>query len=116
VADTIGKVLLRRTTDSESSSWQPGSGGGNIFAAAMGTRSISESTTQAEQVDYELQPSTLARLKQGGHKHGKKVEAIVTSAGAAFNASGKIWLKATFDQDCSPRVFSTDVRITAKRL
>jgi hypothetical protein len=116
VADTIGKVLLHRTTESESSSWQPGSGGGNIFAAAMGNRSFSESTTEAEQVDYELQPSTLARLKQGGHKHGKKVEAIITSAGTAFNASGKIWLKATFDQGCNPGMFSSDVRITAKRL
>ncbi len=117
VADTIGKIILRRKTESESSTYQPGGGGGgNLFSAAVGSHSFNRSSSEAEQVDYEMQPSTLARLKQGGHRYRKKVEAIITSAGTPFNATGKIWMKATFDQDCSPGLFSSAVRITAKSL
>ena len=93
-ANTLGKVIVKRRTSGESSNTSFSESG--IQYNAGGNQS------DAEQLDYDLQPRELAVLNQGGpHKDprkDKKVEAIITTAGWPFEANGRLWYKATFNQ------------------
>ena len=74
--------------------------------------------TQAEHVEYDVQPRKFTTLKNGGPGNQYQVEAILTRAGQQFRATGQRWLKVTFDQNPKPSrwwSFSSGVRITAPR-
>jgi hypothetical protein len=53
----------------------------------------------SEVFEYELQPREFSRLRTGGAANRGQVSAIVFKNGAAFNATGRNWMKVTFSQD-----------------
>jgi hypothetical protein len=133
-ANTLGKVIVKRRTAGESSN--------TSFSQSGIQFNTGGNESDAEQLDYDLQPRELAVLNQGGRGHKDpsrdcKVEAIITTAGWPFEANQKLWYKATFDQNLpseqkpkdksrvglfsslrlaiSPQLAADEVRIIAER-
>lgn len=80
----------------------------NSFASKMidqvkvkkGTYSKNEntvSTSFTRQLEYQILPGDFTTLRTGGHKNGKKADAIVTQTGETFS-DDKNYMLVTFDQ------------------
>ena len=115
-AETIGKVLVKRTSQQEGMNWSAGGGGGSLMSSALGNFGWNQSESTSEQIDYDMQPRELTVLKKGRAENGLQVEAIVTCAGDIFRANGKTWKKVTFHQSGDPGFFSSGAKITVKRM
>jgi hypothetical protein len=95
-ANTLGKIIIRRRSSGEASN--------TSFGASGVQFNTGENVSEAEQLDFDLQPRILAELMQGGpHSDARrncKVEAVVTIAGRPFEfPPQKLWHKATFPQN-----------------
>lgn len=95
MADSIGKIIVSRKSDSQSWNWSPGSEGMGFL---LGNRSLSESFSDSEQLDYEVQPRAMSTLRNGGPHNNWMIDAIMTSQGRQFKSSGKRYLLVQFDQ------------------
>jgi hypothetical protein len=81
-AEVIGRSIIER---------EGGSGGTGPSGSQAGS-------SWQEAMDYQVQPREFSELKTGGYEHGGLVEAIVYKRGTIFKATGKNFLKATFQQ------------------
>ena len=96
-AEQIGRVLQYRTTVNGSSA-PPARNVtlSGILEMFRGEKRTSVSMNQI--VDYEVQPSEFTKLRIGGEKNGRLVDAYLVKPGAAF-ACGKHYFRATFEQE-----------------
>jgi len=51
-----------------------------------------------EVLEFDLEPSELSKLRTGGPANRHCVDAILFRTGAAFQASGRNWIRVTFSQ------------------
>jgi len=74
-------------------------GGADQMSGLFGWQSPQTTTGVTEIFEYDLQPTTLSRLRTGGPANKYCVDAILHKTLGQFRSSGKNWMKATFSQD-----------------
>jgi hypothetical protein len=52
----------------------------------------------SEQIDYQVQPELLTRLKSGGRQNRNEVQAVIFKSGTPFPPNGKPFTAVTFTQ------------------
>lgn len=62
-------------------------------------RSGQSSAGYSQAYEFEVQPSTFSSLKTGGPEHQRVVEAILFQNGKRFQATGRPWMRACFEQE-----------------
>lgn len=70
-----------------------GSGGGSM------QHSQSQSTSISDQMEFEVLPQEFTMLRKGGPENNCCVDAIIFQGGRVWNATGKNFLKTTFNQN-----------------
>lgn len=83
--------------------------GRNTSESSSTGRSGGQSTTRSETVgrtrgvsevvDYQVQPADFARLRNGGERNGREVDAIVVKGGQVWRHSRSVWLPCVFSQE-----------------
>ena len=58
----------------------------------------SNTSGYSEVLDYDLEPSSLSRLRTGGPANGGIVDTVWVNAAKRFNATGRPWLVASYRQ------------------
>ncbi len=77
------------------------SGGGprsDLLTRAFGGMGSGLNSGVSESLQYELEPSSFAKLRTGGVRNNRCVDVILYRTGAPFRASGRNWMKTTFVQ------------------
>ncbi len=97
-SQSIGKVLIKRQSHSVVAN-----GFLETFLAENGALKKPVNISTSEQLEYDLPPRMFVGLKRGGTPNKGIVEAIVVTAGDRFNANGKRWLLARFNQFSEPQ-------------
>jgi hypothetical protein len=104
MADTIGKVIVRRGG---------GQDGSNVTYGPQNQYGHNQGQNYTEQVDYDCPPRAFTRLLRGGLKNNLKVESILWRNSDRFGWNGRRWLPVVIPQDFKPG--RDEVRVVAQK-
>lgn len=83
--------------------WSRGRSGGTSSGTSGGTSrgrsgGTNRSAGASEVIDYQVQPSFMTSLRNGGNVHNGQVEALITQGGRRFEASRSVFIPCVFLQ------------------
>ena len=81
-------------------SWQfRGSAGTSTSEGGHGEARVSRNSGGSDSLEFEVLPQTFTMLRKGGADNGLKVDGIVFQGGRRWRATGKNYLRVTFQQN-----------------